>query len=245
MSVSDPILPPGSTHERVRQSGRIAGQQFRSGNLVRRPATPRPPPTPITASASPNGNVQISSDRLTGIGGGVTQLRRGWVGRLTVLGADEHRQGGSTVERDSQSIASRCTHSTRSSEARARTRAAYRVRSASSRRSRHWPLVRHPTAPRHRRPRLLPTQTSRRQEATRGHPLLEAQDLRRHLPPAPRRYPTGRQRRRRHGSGKALRGVTHIQRGRLTPAHRHFGSATSRTREGDATPDRLTTEGSR
>ena len=32
-----------------------------------------------------------------------------------------------------------------------------------------------------------------------------------------------------------------IQRGRLTPAHRHFGSATSRTREPDATPQTPTT----
>ena len=38
------------------------------------------------------------------------------------------------------------------------------------------------------------------------------------------------------GSGRAPRGDTTIQRGRLTPAHRHFGSATSRTREPDATP---------
>jgi site-specific recombinase XerD len=36
-----------------------------------------------------------------------------------------------------QSIDSRCNHSTRSSDASARTRAAYRARSASSRRSRH------------------------------------------------------------------------------------------------------------
>ena len=35
--------------------------------------------------------------------------------------------------------------------------------------------------------------------------------------------------------GRAPRGVTQIQRGRLAPAHRHFGSATSRTRTGDAT----------
>ena len=62
------------------------------------------------------------------------------------------------------------------------------------------------------------------------------------------------------GSGRAPRGVSCIQRGRLTPAHRHFGSATSRTRTNDATrvhtdtedhdpqtpPTRpLTTEGSR
>ena len=37
------------------------------------------------------------------------------------------------------------------------------------------------------------------------------------------------------GSGRAPRGVTQIQRGRLAPAHRHFGSATSRTRTNDAT----------
>ena len=34
----------------------------------------------------------------------------------------------------------------------------------------------------------------------------------------------------RGGPGRAPRGVTSIQRGRLAPAHRHFGSATSRTR---------------
>ena len=37
------------------------------------------------------------------------------------------------------------------------------------------------------------------------------------------------------GPGRAPRGVFRIQRGRLTPAHRHFGSATSRTRTHDAT----------
>ena len=37
------------------------------------------------------------------------------------------------------------------------------------------------------------------------------------------------------GSGRALRGVSRIQRGRPAPAHRHFGSATSRTRTHDAT----------
>jgi len=34
---------------------------------------------------------------------------------------------------------------------------------------------------------------------------------------------------------RALRGDTHIQRGRPSPAHRHFGSATPRTGETDAT----------
>ena len=63
-----------------------------------------------------------------------------------------------------------------------------------------------------------------------------------------------------HGPGRALRGVSRIQRGRPAPAHRHFGSATSRTRKPDATtapahPEdlptkdpsdhRLTTKGSR
>jgi hypothetical protein len=51
--------------------------------------------------------------------------------------------------------------------------------------------------------------------------------------------------RRWHGSGRALQGDSRIQRGRPSPAHRHFGSATSRTRGEDATPNRLTTEGSR
>ena len=54
-------------------------------------------------------------------------------------------------------------------------------------------------------------------------------------PPACRRRPAS-PRADRCESGKALRGVTHIQRGRLPPAHRHFGSATSRTREPNARP---------
>ena len=40
---------------------------------------------------------------------------------------------------------------------------------------------------------------------------------------------------RERGSGRAPRGDTSVQRGRLAPAHRHFGSATSRTRTNDAT----------
>ena len=56
---------------------------------------------------------------------------------------------------------------------------------------------------------------------------------------------TRRRRGRWHGPGRALRGDSSIQRGRPAPAHRHFGSATSRTRGEDATPNRLTTEGSR
>ena len=38
-----------------------------------------------------------------------------------------------------------------------------------------------------------------------------------------------------NGPGRALRGDSDIQRGRPAPAHRHFGSATSRTRTHDAT----------
>jgi hypothetical protein len=46
------------------------------------------------------------------------------------------------------------------------------------------------------------------------------------------------------GSGRALRGVSRIQRGRLLPAYRHFGSATSRTRRTDATTGPTSTEDS-
>ena len=48
---------------------------------------------------------------------------------------------------------------------------------------------------------------------------------------------------RRHGPGRAPRGVSDIQRGRPVPGHRHFGSATSRTRTPDATPARACPEG--
>ena len=39
------------------------------------------------------------------------------------------------------------------------------------------------------------------------------------------------------GSGRATRGVSRIQRIQLQPAHQRFGSATSRTRTHDATPE--------
>ncbi len=45
-----------------------------------------------------------------------------------------------------------------------------------------------------------------------------------------------------HGPGRALRGDSDIQRGRPSPAHRHFGSATSRTRTTDATTARTGSE---
>ncbi len=74
---------------------------------------------------------------------------------------------------------------------------------------------------------------------TRSAALLEAEDLQRRLPPTPRRTSATHQRRRAnwHGPGRALRGDSRIQRGRPAPAHRHFGSATSRTRDSDATTD--------
>ncbi len=106
----------------------------------------------------------------------------------------------------------------------------------------------------------LDTQAGRGQEAPRGDQVSQAQDLRRHLPPAARRPTACRRCAAWSGPGRALRGVSRIQRGRPTPAYRHFGSATSRTRRTDATPgidvsedlprheprsDRLTTDGNR
>jgi hypothetical protein len=105
-----------------------------------------------------------------------------------------------------------------------------------------------------------------RRKRAAGKPPLEAIRCRkRRISDAIYRQ-AGRRRRSRRtsthagGPGRAMRGVSRIQRGRLTPAHRHFGSATSLTRNNDATPhhggredqarhappaDRLTTGGSR
>ena len=65
--------------------------------------------------------------------------------------------------------------------------------------------------------------------------MSQAQDLRRHLSTADRRPTASWCCEAWSGSGWALRGVSRIQRGRPTPAHRHFGSATSRTRTPNAT----------
>ena len=107
---------------------------------------------------------------------------------------------------------------------------------------------------------LLPTQARRGKEAPRGDQVPQAQNLRRPLSPTARRPPPRGRCSGWSGSGRALRGVSRIQRGRPTPAHRHFGSATSRTRDTDATTasadledlpaanasaHRLTTKGSR
>ena len=114
----------------------------------------------------------------------------------------------------------------------------------------------HSAAARHRGTCLLPAQESSREEAPRSVPLPQAADLRRYLQTTRRRRPSSPW----GGPGRALRGVSRIQRGRPTPAHRHFGSATpgpefptlrrtTRNQEEAAvrTPrqHRLTTEGSR
>ena len=62
----------------------------------------------------------------------------------------------------------------------------------------------------------------------------EATAIRCRLPAAGRRQPAQR-RDGQGGPGRAQRGDTHIQRGRPDPAHRHFGSATTRARTSDAT----------
>jgi transposase len=67
-----------------------------------------------------------------------------------------------------------------------------------------------------------------------SHALPEATLVRRGLPAAARRQPAQRPS-GRGGPGRAQRGDTHIQRGRPDPAHRHFGSATTRARTTDAT----------
>ena len=68
--------------------------------------------------------------------------------------------------------------------------------------------------------------------------LPQKKDLGRAVPAAPHRRRSGRS----GGPGRAQRGGTSVQRGRLAPAHRHFGSATSRTRTNDATRAHTDTE---
>ena len=81
----------------------------------------------------------------------------------------------------------------------------------------------HPAAPRHRRPRLLPTQASGREEAARKRSAASSDAS--PTPSTSSSSPTPLRAERR-GPGRALRGVSRIQRGRPAPAHRHFGSAT-------------------
>jgi transposase len=92
-----------------------------------------------------------------------------------------------------------------------------------------WPASSPPQ--RHPRPRLLPAPRRRREDLDGGDALPAAAAVRRDLPPAGRRRPCAA-----GGPGRAPRGVCVIQRGRPSPGHRHFGSATSRARSHDATP---------
>ena len=114
----------------------------------------------------------------------------------------------------------------------------------------------HPAAARHRRPRLLPTQASRREEAAKKRCAASSDGSQ--TPSTSSSSPTPPSRWR--GPGRALRGVSRIQRGRPAPAHRHFGSATpgpapptlrrttrypEEAARTDPSEHRLTTEGSR
>jgi hypothetical protein len=83
---------------------------------------------------------------------------------------------------------------------------------------------------------VLPEEACRWQDPDGSAALPQTTSVRRRVP-----TPRCRRRRSRHGPGRALRGDSHIQRGRPAPAQRHFGSATSRTRNTDATPDPLGT----
>jgi hypothetical protein len=86
------------------------------------------------------------------------------------------------------------------------------------------------TAPRHRRPRLLRPPQSRRDALDDGHPRPHTPTVQRRLRPHTRRpTPT-----RSDEPGRAIREPLCLQRGRLTPQHRLFGQATSRTRHQQA-----------
>ena len=75
----------------------------------------------------------------------------------------------------------------------------------------------------------------RRKRAEGKKPLEALRCLKRRISDALYRQLVTDARAAENGPGRALRGVSRIQRGRLPPAHRHFGSATSRTRTHDAT----------
>ena len=71
---------------------------------------------------------------------------------------------------------------------------------------------RHPDRARHTRPRVLPPQTSRRQDPEGSDPRAQAAHQRRRLPPTPRRH-----RPLNEGSGRTTRDDSSIQRGRPKP----------------------------
>ena len=86
------------------------------------------------------------------------------------------------------------------------------------------------TAPRHRRPRLLRPPQSRRDALDDGHPRPQTPTVQRRPRSHPRRpTPT-----RSDEPGWAIGERLCLQRGRLTPQHRLFGQATSRTRHQQA-----------
>ncbi len=89
----------------------------------------------------------------------------------------------------------------------------------------------------------------RRKRAEGKKPLEAIRCLKRRISDAIYRQcsttPTRGRPRPGRGSGRAMRGVSRIQRGRLSPATSTLRIGHSRTRGEDATPNRLTTEGSR
>jgi hypothetical protein len=95
---------------------------------------------------------------------------------------------------------------------------------------------RRPAPQPHPRRALLPPQARRKQGRPGVDPVPQAAAVRRGLPPARGRRQARSRRTARRGPARARRGVTSIQRGRPDPARRHFGTATTRTR--DATRDR-------
>ena len=84
---------------------------------------------------------------------------------------------------------------------------------------------RRPAPQPHRRPRLLRPQGRRREDADGSDARPQTAALRHRLPPDDHRRPGSG-----NGPGRTPGDDYWLQRGRLTPQHRHFGEVTSRTR---------------